>query len=72
MGPGENAYKVRWSSEGEPLRRTSVYGRTLRGRIAELRDLTVKPWYRDLRGRLLALRATQASAGKPVSEDADD
>jgi CelD/BcsL family acetyltransferase involved in cellulose biosynthesis len=72
MGRGENPYKVRWSSEGETLLRTGVYGRTLRGRIAELRDLTVKPWYRDLRYRLLASRANQASAGKSVSEDADD
>jgi CelD/BcsL family acetyltransferase involved in cellulose biosynthesis len=72
MGRGENAYKARWTSEGEALHRTVVYGRTLRGRIAELRDLTVNPWYRDLRDRLLALPANRGSAEKSVSEDADD
>jgi CelD/BcsL family acetyltransferase involved in cellulose biosynthesis len=74
MGPGENAYKARWTSEGEPLHRIDVYGQTLRGRIAALRDLTVKPWYRRLRDRMMALRTTRVSSspGTAVPDPADD
>jgi len=34
MGPGENAYKLRWTEQAEPTQRAIVYNRTLRGRLA--------------------------------------
>ena len=52
MGPGDNAYKLRWTDQGDPLRRLIVYNRTLRGRLAWLRDAVVKPRLRNLRRKL--------------------
>jgi CelD/BcsL family acetyltransferase involved in cellulose biosynthesis len=52
MGPGDNAYKLRWTDQGDPLRRLIVYNRTLRGRLAWLKDGVVKPQLRHLRHKL--------------------
>jgi CelD/BcsL family acetyltransferase involved in cellulose biosynthesis len=54
MGPGENAYKLRWTEQGEPTHRAIVYNRTSRGRIAWLINAVVKPRLRDLRHRFTA------------------
>jgi CelD/BcsL family acetyltransferase involved in cellulose biosynthesis len=37
MGPGDNAYKLRWTNEAEPLQRLIVYNGTLYGRIVRVR-----------------------------------
>ena len=50
MGRGQNAYKMRWSNEGELLRRVIAYNRTPNGRLGWLRDEVMKPalrWTRD-------------------------
>ncbi len=52
MGPGDNAYKTRWSEQGEPLQRMIVYNRTLQGRLHWLREEKAKPALRRIRDRL--------------------
>jgi CelD/BcsL family acetyltransferase involved in cellulose biosynthesis len=52
MGPGENAYKLRWTEKAEPLRRMRAYSRSPSGRLAALIDLRVLPLARALRDRL--------------------
>jgi len=51
MGPGDNPYKLRWTDQSEGLRRVIVYNRTLRGRLAWLREAVAKPVFRALRDR---------------------
>jgi CelD/BcsL family acetyltransferase involved in cellulose biosynthesis len=58
MGPGDNSYKLRWTDQGEPLRRVIVYNRTLRGRLAWLREAVVKPVLRAARDRISSARNT--------------
>jgi CelD/BcsL family acetyltransferase involved in cellulose biosynthesis len=62
LGPGDNPYKARWADDAEPVVRLRAYNRTLRGRIAWLRDCVVKPPMRRLRDRWHAARATQRDA----------
>lgn len=52
MGPGDNAYKTRWTSDGHPLCRALSYNRTLTGRTAYWIDQRAKPLLRPLRDRL--------------------
>ena len=52
MGPGDNAYKLRWAEGSAPLQRLTAYSRSPRGRLAELVDLRVKPLARAIRDRL--------------------
>jgi CelD/BcsL family acetyltransferase involved in cellulose biosynthesis len=52
MGPGENAYKLRWTNRSDALRRAAVYARTARGRLAAAVDLRVAPLARRLRATL--------------------
>jgi CelD/BcsL family acetyltransferase involved in cellulose biosynthesis len=56
MGPGDNAYKYRWTEEIEPLQELTVYGRTLAGRGLALWETALKPMaikFRDRLGRLV-------------------
>jgi CelD/BcsL family acetyltransferase involved in cellulose biosynthesis len=68
MGPGENAYKLRWADEAEPLRRMRAYSRSPGGRLAGLVDLRVLPVARAVRDRLApkkpAVSATDSERGK--------
>ena len=52
MGPGDNAYKKRWTERSDPLHRVVVFNRSLRGRWAWLRDVHLKPALRAARARL--------------------
>ena len=52
LGPGDNAYKARWSDQGEPLVRVHVYNNTWRGRLRWFLQWIVKPPARRLRDRL--------------------
>ncbi len=74
MGPGENAYKTRWSEEGDLMHSVFVYGKTLRGRLAWLNETVLKPRARALRDKLVLLRrgATPSSASKDSGEPADE
>ena len=58
MGPGENAYKTRWTEESELLNQLVVHGNTWRGQVARVRDEIVKPAARSLRNKFAA-RKTQ-------------
>ena len=49
MGRGENAYKMRWAVEGDPLRTVLAYNRTPNGRFERLREEVVKPALRRAR-----------------------
>lgn len=51
MGPGENAYKLRWTSEAVAQHRILVYGKTLSGRIIGILDDIVIPAVRTLRDK---------------------
>ena len=63
MGPGNNAYKARWTEEADTLHQMIVYGRTWRGQLKRLLDGVVKPLARSLRDAL-AFRKAQ-----PVAKD---
>ena len=59
MGPGDNAYKLRWAEGAAALRRLTAYSRSPRGRLAALADLRVKPWARAIRDRIRPARPAQ-------------
>jgi Acetyltransferase (GNAT) domain len=52
MGPGNNAYKHRWTDQVEPVGELTVYGRSLAGRYLAAWETTLKPLAAKLRGRL--------------------
>ena len=54
MGPGDNAYKARWTDEGVRLARMTAYNRTLFGTLAFGVDRQMKPVLRGLRDRCSA------------------
>ncbi len=54
LGPGDNAYKLRWSDLGEPLVRAQAPGLTLRGRSRRLLHRGIRPMADRLRRRLPA------------------
>ena len=67
MGPGENAYKIRWAEGCEELQRLTAYARTARGRFASFVDLSLAPFIRSIRSRMRradapAVPAEQAEA----------
>lgn len=68
MGPGENVYKMRWTSDGHALRRITAYNRTVRGRLAYGIEQRAKPLLRPLRDRLVRVRR-RPSADDDASPD---
>jgi CelD/BcsL family acetyltransferase involved in cellulose biosynthesis len=56
MGPGDNAYKMRWTSDGHPLQRVTVYNRTPSGWLAWFVDQRAKPVLRAMRTHLRRVR----------------
>lgn len=52
MGPGNNAYKYRWTDEVEPVEELTVYGRTIAGRYLAAWETTLKPIAKRLRDRM--------------------
>jgi CelD/BcsL family acetyltransferase involved in cellulose biosynthesis len=52
MGPGDNAYKTRWTTEGHPLCRVIGYNGSVSGRFAYWIDQRAKPLLRRFRDRL--------------------
>jgi CelD/BcsL family acetyltransferase involved in cellulose biosynthesis len=53
MGRGNNPYKGRWTSQGEPLIHLRAYNRTLRGALIWINETVFKPQLRTLRDYLL-------------------
>jgi CelD/BcsL family acetyltransferase involved in cellulose biosynthesis len=68
MGPGDNAYKLRWSAEGHPLRRVTIYNRTAAGRLAHWIDQRAKPILRPLRDRLRGTTAAHPSRDSKTTD----
>jgi len=64
MGPGRNAYKLRWAEVTLPLSTLSVYNRTLRGRWLHLIDLWLKPRWHAIRSWRKARTSEAGDAGK--------
>ena len=52
MGPGNNAYKYRWTDEVETVEELTVYGRSLAGRCIAAWETTLKPMAVKLRNRV--------------------
>jgi CelD/BcsL family acetyltransferase involved in cellulose biosynthesis len=52
MGPGNNAYKFRWTDDVEPVEELTVYGRSLAARGMAAWETTLKPVARRLRDRV--------------------
>ncbi len=50
LGPGENGYKLHWTSAHEKLRTITVYGRSRRGRISAFLELVLRPKIKILFG----------------------
>ena len=51
MGPGDNAYKLRWAEEFDPVKRVMIYGNTWRARGKALFDLRLRALLRRARDR---------------------
>jgi len=52
MGPGNNAYKYRWTDDVEPVEALTVYGRSVTGRCLAAWETTLRPVAVKLRDRL--------------------
>ena len=72
MGPGENPYKLRWSSEGDRLGQLVVYGRTLRGRAQWLREAVVKPRVKRLITKLRPSTGQPVASGSPQDSGVEE
>jgi CelD/BcsL family acetyltransferase involved in cellulose biosynthesis len=64
MGPGANAYKLRWTESGEPMYRLTAFSPSLRGRVLQWAQRSALPFARRWRDRLRA-GGGQASEPKP-------
>lgn len=51
LGPGGNAYKLRWTERALPLTQAAVFNRSLRGKLAALIEISLRPRARALRDR---------------------
>jgi CelD/BcsL family acetyltransferase involved in cellulose biosynthesis len=76
MGPGENAYKYRWTEQAAPVHTLSVYSPTARGAAFAAWELTLKPglkrWARQLRANGFRARAdAQGRDNAPGETDGD-
>ncbi len=69
MGPGENAYKTRWTEDSDMLQQMIVYGSTWRGKFARVLDETMKPFARSLRDKLTSKKAQSASRSQHGSTE---
>lgn len=57
MGPGDNAYKFRWTDEAESLAQLTIYGRSARGRWLALWERILKPRLRQIRNHAMGATA---------------
>ena len=44
MGPGDNAYKLRWAEQAPALSKVTVYGRSVRGQYLSIVERSVRPF----------------------------
>jgi CelD/BcsL family acetyltransferase involved in cellulose biosynthesis len=61
MGPGENAYKMRWTDHAEPIYRLTAYSPTARGQLLRWLNRSARLLARRLRDSLLRLRPREPS-----------
>lgn len=65
MGPGTNAYKMRWTDVGEPMYRLVGYSPTVRGSLLRQLDERIRPIVRSLRRQIGESKTpSQLSAAK--------
>ncbi len=62
MGPGDNAYKLRWAEEFDPVMRIVMYANTARGRWQAWLDLRLRPLARHVRDRFQAIKKLHKEA----------
>ncbi|NDP41167.1 MAG: GNAT family N-acetyltransferase [Aromatoleum sp.] len=72
MGPGNNAYKYRWTERAEPVWEMFVYSRSLRGRMLALWELTLRPFARRVRDRVRRLWRVTSDPGETRAFEQDD
>jgi len=72
LGPGDNAYKARWTDDAEPLVRAAVYNRTARGRAAFWKEEVMKPCARTIRDRLVRVFNRNTDSAPPSPGPADE
>ncbi len=65
MGPGDNAYKRRWTDEAEPVHELHVYGKSLRGRLLAAWETRLKPLAIMIRDR------RHRAANEPIENERD-
>lgn len=70
MGPGSNAYKLRWTEGGQPVHEMQAFGTSLTGRASAAWELAMKPMLRRARDRVRAMR--NAASVAPASSPHDD
>jgi CelD/BcsL family acetyltransferase involved in cellulose biosynthesis len=56
LGPGANAYKLRWTDTAEPMYQLTAFSPTLRGRLLQWIERSARPQARRWRDRLRSLR----------------
>jgi CelD/BcsL family acetyltransferase involved in cellulose biosynthesis len=66
MGPGENAYKYRWTEQVAPMCEMTVYSNSLAGRLLGAWELGLKPLARRVRDRLKPAKSSSNRA--PAAE----
>lgn len=64
MGPGSNAYKLRWTDLAEPMFRLTAYSPTARGRLLRWLEQSARPLARRWRDRLRR-RSGEAAEAAP-------
>lgn len=62
MGPGSNAYKLRWTDVGEPMFQLTATSPTARGRLLQWLESSARPAARRLRERLKGAPGKEAEA----------
>ena len=69
MGPGNNAYKFRWSEDVEPLAACTIFGRTPAGRVNALWERHLRPWASRIKSTLRgpSTRSSDERRGATVS-----
>jgi CelD/BcsL family acetyltransferase involved in cellulose biosynthesis len=60
MGPGQNAYKTRWTEEGETLQQLSAFSRTWRGRFVHIVEEVLRPRAGAARSALAGMKTPRA------------
>lgn len=69
MGPGSNAYKLRWTEGGQSVHEMQAFGASLAGRASAVWELAMKPVLRRVRDRVRAIRNDPGAAPASIRHD---